>query len=135
MFLLCVFIPQIVIYQSAISISKHTRQMIHAYCTVTMRHIAHSHWQALIYNSQMTWGWEQMAKCILEIHHLSMRLLHWLYTIFIHFMWSWRHLLVYLINLYSHRNSLRHVSHHPFRCTNLHFFADPTFNYDGLLLS
>ena len=39
-------------------------QMRHAYCRVTTRHIAHSHWDATIF----TWGWKQMGTCILEIH-------------------------------------------------------------------
>ena len=39
-----------------------------------MRHIVHSHWQAMIYNLQMKRDWEQIGRVILEIHHRSMRL-------------------------------------------------------------
>ena len=41
-------------------VNKH---MTHTYCRVTMKHIhvVHSHWEALIYNLQMPWIWEQVS--------------------------------------------------------------------------
>ena len=77
-----------------------------------MRHIACLHWQALIYNLQMTLGWKQIGirTIILAIHvpYQSMRLASLLHTTSIHFIQWFRHLLVYY--------SLRQAGLIPHKC-------------------
>ena len=76
-----------------------------------------------------------MGACILEIHNTKYNTYTLTYTMFIHFKQCYRHLLVYLIQLYSHSHSLRHVPHHNAICTDSHLLVAPHSSYHGPRLS
>ena len=109
--------------------------MAHIYCRVTMRHIPHSCGQALIYIHQ----WHEAGHTWVHVYGKykikSMRLLSWLYTMSIHFIWYYRQLLVHLISKYTNIDSLGHVSHHHTFGTHYHLLVDQNITYDGPLLS
>ena len=68
-----------------------------------------------------------MGACILEIHNYKYEIYNLPYSTSIHGIQCYRHLLVYLIQLYSYMNSLEHDH---FICTHVHLLVDPHVTYD-----
>ena len=84
-------------------------------------------------HSPITRGWKHMDTRLLPIQRWCMRLLIWLYTMSIHLIWYYRHVLVYLISIYTYIDSQRHVSHHHIICTHYYLLVAPHATYHGSL--
>ena len=110
-----------------------TYNTIHTYFKVTMRHIADSHWQVLILVTHK-WheagnNWAYMYNENTSSGYETYKLY---YTTSIHPIQCYRHLLVYLINLYSYLDSLRQV-----HCITspYHLYKVPLFGRPDLSLA
>ena len=102
---------------------------IHAYCRVTMKHmhVAHSHWDALIYikkSPETGSRWTHVYwKYIKKVWYL-----YYNYTFSIDFI-RYGHLSAYLILSYPYIDSLRQIYRHVI-CTNSYLLVDPNVIYD-----
>ena len=76
-----------------------------------------------------------MGAYILAIHNLKYETDTLIYTMPIHCIQGYRHLLVYLIEVHSYISSLRQVPHHNAICTNSHLLVASHSTYHGPLLS
>ena len=106
--------------------------MTHIYYTVTMRHVAHSYGQALIYIHQLHEAAHWWVHVYWKFKIKSMRLSIWQYTMSIHFRWYSKQLLVHLVSI--NRHSLIHVSLHHIICTHSYLLVDPNITHDSPLL-